>query len=430
MEKAQTLPRTKRDKSPSPSSTSFSSLNKLGKGLKLRKKKKKYEVTSGPPEETKSKLQDDAADDEVEETTLQSKSHPSITFTKADSASFLENERNASEVPRSPKISPRNSTKGHSKTPIKKIVKGGKSMLQKLKGKNESAPVMVEVAPLDLGRTPAKKQEEFGPDEADTSTIADDTSSSVREEVVGHDETGENDVEAVPPLPVTVTVEADEWSVTETCEKVRRRSKLDNQVSVYEEEEEEEEEQQRRREQNELLHAQEVGSENDSAFDPASPEPRITDQEMKLSVSQTSISNGDQSQINFNKKSPSTIKKEILLSISSAKSRKTSDPTNGGPKNDAYRKTSVQVGLDRVICLRIYGNVTTRVYAYRGYDTWKRNFDFVFEFYGLRLVDFDMRLVFLSHLVIGPIFEDPQRGRIIICDKKSYRISKSTDLSS
>lgn len=298
-DKAKTLPRTKRDNSPSPSSNSFSSLKTATVGKinsfrsinPLRKKKKKTSSiasvdSSEPP--TGSSNQDLNDTPELPEDAV---GEPDATSTPT--TAVLDAVQPTQQKLKNPK---------KPKPPIKKIVKGGKGFLNKLKGKNESAAIVVDT-PLDLrrGGAPLAKQESDGlPEE-----------NAEEQEELKNGDIGE----------ITITSK-DEWSTTATCEKVRKLSQLEIHESIYNEEFEGD------GLPDSLTPDEDTFSAADDATNPSTPEP-IT-------------SNGD-TPISFDKKSPSTIKKEILSSINSAKSRKISDPISNGSRNGKGRKISMQV---------------------------------------------------------------------------------------
>lgn len=291
MDKAKTLPRTKRDKSPSPSSSSFSSLKSSFRGLKkntpLMGKKKKKKATDTPPASENAPLNETP---ELPETPIgppEASSTPSV------------------DVDAVKPTQPMLKTPKKAKPPIKKIVKGGKGFLHKFKGKNESAPIMVD-ATMDVRRSAPKKDDENEKENAD-----------IAEELENGDISAE----------MTVTSK-DEWSTTATCEKVRKLSRLEIHQSVYSEEVDGE-------------------GEGEGLPDPSTPEDETfgEDESKVKSASEPDITvNGHtQPPISIDKKSPSTIKKEILSAVNSAKIRKTSDPISNGSRSNKPRKVSMQV---------------------------------------------------------------------------------------
>lgn len=272
MDKAKTLPRSKRDKSPSPSSSSFSSLknatHKISPFRGLKKKKKK-----------------DAEMQPLNGGTLTETPELDQVATPEDTAATLD-----AVVPTEKLKTPKKP-----KPPIKRIVQGGKGLLTRFKGKNESAPIMVDGS-LDARRSARQATDEEKDEQA-----------TIEEELKNGDIT-----------EVTVP-RKDEWSTTATCEKVRKLSRLEIHESVY----------------NEELDGEGLPS-------PTTPEDEAFVDDENLSAEPVTA-NGTGAPINFDKKSPSTIKKEILSSINSSKIRKTSDPISNGSRSTVTRKVSMQV---------------------------------------------------------------------------------------
>ncbi|XP_065221212.1 ras-related protein Rab-44-like isoform X2 [Planococcus citri] len=212
-DKAKTLPRAKRDKSPSPSSSSFSSLKTatVGKinsfrGINpLRNRKKKYTVNSVSSVDSSdaptvgSSSQDLNDTPELPEEMVGEPDATSTPTTATVAAASLDAVQPTQKKLKTPK---------KAKPPnMKKIVKGGKGILSKLKGKNESAAIIVDTPPLDLRRGGAAVLRK----EANGGAPAGQNDDTVEEqEELKNGDIGE--------MPVTTK---DEWSVTATCEKAR-----------------------------------------------------------------------------------------------------------------------------------------------------------------------------------------------------------------
>lgn len=216
----------------------------------------------------------------------------------------------ASNVHKSPKIGKR------SKEKFKNVIKNTKNLLPIFKNKNESVPVAVENT-LDIRRVTLKE---------------DDDNNEMKEDVENNFDKSDIEEEIVQSK--------DDWSVTATCARVKRLSSFEIvKDSVY------------------INQPDQPGI--DEYVDSISPD-TTPDQETNIKYPtntsnsaipvQTPDANGLENPPNFNKKSPNTLKKEILQITK----RKTSAPEHDYIVSKVLnRNLSRQVRLLRISMIYI-----------------------------------------------------------------------------
>ncbi len=285
MDKATTLPRTRKETVVTSSSSSSplgtfrtKTTEKIKKMPLIRRKKKKKEGPLEVPSENGVGGLDDTSSVEgsapSEVSGELSTSTPTISTPSASPAV----EKKENFIQKSP---------GLAKKQIKSLIKGGKNLF---KSKNESAPIAVETS-LDLHRSvPAETEWNDSSAEA-----ADQSVASAGDPFIDHSDSG--DGESPVAVSEDVVEVKDDWSVTATCKRVKKLSVIEvTRDSVYSNEENE------KLENGSVVTAleQELISEAGSSYPPTpTAETPGTD-------------NGDQSPMNFDRKSPSTLKKEIM----------------------------------------------------------------------------------------------------------------------
>lgn len=212
--KTQTLPRIQRDTSPTPSSNSFASLKtatseKIRKMslIKKRKKKKKdsnsLDIADGNMSPSESKT--DVSDVDSQEIS------PSGGQSPSNSPSLLRSQEiDDSDISNSPR-SPRKT-----KNTIRSFIKGSRNLM--FKGKHESIPVTVESV-LDLQRSNKKELEDLSTIPSNEDILID----------------GEECMESGIPRSVEEKDSYD-WSMKNTCARVKKLSISDRRESAYEDE--------------------------------------------------------------------------------------------------------------------------------------------------------------------------------------------------
>lgn len=267
-DKTNTLPRPKKTEKPSPTPSTRRTVKSLLPGLPHKHKKSNSTVSSTKSMGSTGDLESlkDGSDDRSVTSTATA---PSIG--SPSSSPLVAKNDKISIVPKSPKPT---ATKSRMR---KTIVKGGKMLIPKFKHKNESAPVMVETG-VDLHRT-NRTDDELLTQDHEVGTEADGTLKPT------------NDVEEA--------FTNDDWSVKGTCERVQTISQQGTRESIFGEEQDDE-------------------KVEETAADP--PNGTVVTSADSDTVSQASISSTpsspkisvEEGPLNFSKKSPTTLKKEIM----------------------------------------------------------------------------------------------------------------------
>ncbi|KAK7575678.1 hypothetical protein V9T40_011964 [Parthenolecanium corni] len=277
-DKGNTLPRSKKPEKLTPTPSTRKSVKSMLPSLPHRHKKNNLSVAN-------SKLTDSTGNTESLKDTSDAHSIASsgtATSIGSPSASPLvsKNER-ISIVPKSPKP-----TASKSKEIRKSIMKGGKMLIPKFKHKNESAPVMVETG-LDLQRT-NRTDDELLIQEQEVGTEADGSLKVIK------------DVEEVFPN--------DDWSVKGTCERVQTIYQQGTRESVYQQEQDEEASETVVDSPNETV----VDSPNETVVTTSVEPDTLSVTSNSSTPSSPKTPSTEDGPPQFNKKSPNTLKKEIM----------------------------------------------------------------------------------------------------------------------
>lgn len=273
-DKTNTLPRTKKIEKPSPTPSTRRSVKSLLPGLPHKHKKTNSSVSSTKSLSSTGDLE--SLKDGSDTHSIASTATATSIGSPSSSPLVAKNEK-ISIKPKSPKPTLKPAVTKTKESKVRKtIVKGGKLLIPKFKQKNESAPIMVETD-VDLHRTNRTDDELL---------------------TQGHEVGIEVDGTLKPTIDVKEVFSNDDWSVKGTRERVQTISQQGTRDSIFVEEPVDEKAEEAVDSPNGTV----ISAESDTLSQASNPS----------TPSSPNVISVEEGPLNFGKKSPTTLKKEIM----------------------------------------------------------------------------------------------------------------------